>query len=59
MDIGFLKYSDGFKTLNLEMMGVRTNFLAAKGKQTEVEEVDDHQFEFKFLSKDLNKRPTK
>ena len=53
----FLKYSDGLKTLNLEMMGVRTNFLAAKGKQTDFEEVDDRQFEFKFPSKDSNKRP--
>ena len=51
-----LKYSDGLKPLNLEMMGVRSNFLAAKSKQTGFEEVHDHQFEFKFSSKDSHNR---
>ena len=39
------------------MMGVWTNFLAAKGKQTDFQEVIDHQFEFKISSKDSNKKP--
>ena len=48
----FLRYSDGLNTLNLAIMRV-----AAKGKQTDFEEVENHQFEFKFSSKDSNKRP--
>ena len=39
------------------MIGVWTNFLAEKGKQTDFEEGDDRQFEFKFSSNDSNKRP--
>ena len=39
------------------MMGDQTNFLAAKSKQIDFEGADHHQFEFKFSSKDSNKRP--
>ena len=30
------------------MMGARTNFLSAKGKQKDVEEVNDNQCNYKF-----------
>ena len=53
----FLKCRDRLKTLNFEMMGVRTNFLSAKEKQKDWEEVDNNKYNYTFsASSNSNKR---